>query len=172
MFSTVKGHQQFWPTVDYSDRSVLDVMAAPGLEWQLTFLSTHNVVDAADRYVQPVGSTVTDWGLAVVTGLVPGANFFGPSDHFVCSTVTPAIPGLAPDYGYWGDYFRTTQVIVPSLSHGVPGILNVPAWMNVTAFPYSAPRALGKPSPCFKEEPQESDPQHVRAFAWSAFRFP
>lgn len=171
-YSTFSGHQQFWPTVDYSDRSVFDLLASPTLEWQLTFFSTHNVVNPADRYLQPIGSTVTDvplQNLATAVGLVPGANFFGPSDNYVCSTITPAIPG-APDFGYWGDYFRTSQVIVPSLSNKVPGPLNIPAWVNITAFPYSGPRPLGQISPCFKQEIQDADPQHVHAFAWLAFR--
>lgn len=166
-FGSSAPHQQFWPTVDFADRSVLDTLTSPGLEWQLTYFSTHNVVDINGRYLQPIGSTLTDSRLSNVVPLVPGPNFVGPSDNYVCASIAPG-GAVLPDIGYWGDYFHMSQRIVPAVSTGV---FNAPGWLNVAAFPYSAPRPLGQASPCVREDVLWSDPHHVSAFAWPSFRF-
>jgi len=83
------------------------------------------------------------------------------------STTDPGSGPPSPPVAHWGDYFRTSQMMVPAIGTGV---LGMPGWLNVTAFPHSAPRPVGQPSPCFVEENITSDPQHVSAIAWPQFR--
>lgn len=80
-------------------------------------------------------------------------------------SLSPTDPGSGPPSppgAYWGDYFRTSQMMVPAIGTGV---LGMPGWLNVTAFPHSTPRPVGQPSPCFVEENITSDPQHAGAIA-------
>ncbi|MCA9599071.1 MAG: hypothetical protein KC776_37430 [Myxococcales bacterium] len=137
--SDPSGGQQFWPTLDWTDRSnVLGAGSTRNEEWQLGYLSNHRAVDRTKSYVVPYGSTVaTSFGQPALSSYIPlqpngqGAYLGGDvDDGFPC----------ARESGYWGDYFSITQF---PRTVQLGGVFPSVWWYNAATFTFSGHRPDG-----------------------------